>query len=720
MQNQTNLKDVGLDQFLDLLVKSTVIPQNEIAGFRLKYQTSEDLFEALDGSKMYSNDKLTEVYAKLKNIPFIRLQVIDAGAMELVDKQMSLKFGFIPFHLDEPTKALQVAITNPLKFKVLNLDAVRDLEARIGYKLEFFIASREQVEALIGQGQIEKIDLTNIKIEPELLRKIPHDLAIKYQAVIFRKNTDGSFDLASSNPTDHKLKELIEFLQKSTSIKINVFFSPPESINRVLDITPKEEKEAQVKVTQEVPESDSILKPEKPEKSEEAQDKALNLPKKEPVVSEDAKTDDKEEPKVEIAQGMEESNLEKFLGKSEITDADIKTYANSDQVPQLVAGVLFMAVLDRASDVHIEPYEKDVRIRFRVDGQLTDAAILPPGMIPNIVARIKILSKLKLDEQRVPQDGRFEITVKTNVIDIRVSSLPTVFGEKIVMRLLNKSQSLDKLEDLGLGEIGYDRIIEAINKPYGVILATGPTGSGKSTTLYSILTRLNKPEVNIITLEDPVEYQLPGINQVQVQPQIGFGFAEGLRSVLRQDPNIIMVGEIRDKETAELTTHAALTGHLVLSTLHTNDAAGALPRLYNLGIEPFLLTSAINAIMGQRLVRKICQKCKEEITIPQSVVFEITKELEKLNLSMPMKFFRGKGCSECKNGFSGRIGIFEVLTVSKEIEDMVLTKKSSDDIFNEAIRSGMITMRQDGFIKVLKGLTTVDEVMRATGQVKEG
>jgi len=710
MQNQIYLKDVGLDSFLDLLVKSAVISQDEVAGFRLKYTTAEDLFEALDASKMYSNDKLTEVYAKLKDIPFVRLQTIDEKAISLVDKQTSLRFGFIPFHIDEPSKTLQVAITNPLKFRVLNSQAVNSIEAKLGFKLEFFIASREQVDTLVGRNMIERVDLSTLEIDTEVIKKIPHDLAVKYQAVIFRKNSDGSFDLASSNPADQKLKELIEFLTKSTSVKINVFLATPEDINLVLNKSrqPRQGSGAQEKRTDDLPNKEAA-----------SINANISMSSSDPAISSLEKKDETKELKIEMSQGMEESNLEKFLGKSQITDQDIKTYANSDQIPQLVAAILFLAAQDKASDVHIEPFEKNIRVRFRVDGQLVDIAVLPPAMTPNIVARVKILSKLKLDEQRVPQDGRFEIAVKTSMIDIRVSTLPTVFGEKIVMRLLNKSESLDKLEDLGLDGMGYDRVIEAIKKPYGVLLATGPTGSGKSTTLYSVLSRLNKPEVNIITLEDPVEYQLAGINQVQVQPQIGFGFAEGLRSVLRQDPNIVMVGEIRDKETAELVTHAALTGHLVLSTLHTNDSAGALPRLYNLGIEPFLLTSAINAVIGQRLVRKVCQKCREEITVPQSVMFEIKTELEKINLNMPLKFFKGRGCADCKGGFSGRIGIFEVLTMSKEIEDMVLAKKSADDLFNEATRSGMITMRQDGFIKVLKGLTTVDEVLRATSQVKE-
>lgn len=418
--------------------------------------------------------------------------------------------------------------------------------------------------------------------------------------------------------------------------------------------------------------------------------------------------------------GQDNLELTKFLGKDRVDINDIKTFANSGQIPQLLAGLLFMAIGDRASDIHIEPFEKVVRARFRIDGELNDIILLPAGMNASLVARVKILSQLKIDEQRVPQDGRFETAVGPNGVDIRVSTLPTVFGEKIVMRLLPKSKSLDSLEELGLDGLGYDRVIKASAKPYGVILSTGPTGSGKTTSLYSILYRLNRPEVNIITLEDPVEYEIAGINQVQIKPQIGFGFADGLRSVLRQDPNVVMVGEIRDKETAELVTHAALTGHLVLSTLHTNDAASALPRLYNLGVEPFLLTSAVNAVIGQRLVRRVCQKCKQEIQVPQSVSFEVKKEMEKINFSQSLKFYKGKGCDQCKNGFKGRVAIFEVLDMSNAIEDLVIQKKPSSEILAEAIKEGMITMKQDGFIKAIKGLTTVDEVMRVTSEAKEG
>lgn len=419
------------------------------------------------------------------------------------------------------------------------------------------------------------------------------------------------------------------------------------------------------------------------------------------------------------ADKLEDPDLEKIIGSEKVTAEVINAFASKGNIPQLVASIVALAIEMEASDIHVEPFEKNVRLRYRVDGQLADIAQFPPQIQPQIVARIKILSKLKLDEQRVPQDGRFDVKLGENIDDVRVSTLPTVFGEKVVMRLLSKTKKLDDLADLGIEGINFDRIVEAIAKPYGVVLATGPTGSGKSTTLYSVFSRLNKPEVNIITLEDPVEYEIPGINQVQVKPQIGFSFAEGLRSVLRQDPNIIMVGEIRDGETAELAVQAALTGHLVFSTLHTNDSSSALPRMYNLGVEPFLLTSAINAVMAQRLVRRICSKCRQEVTLPQSVVFQVKKELDPLNLNMPIKFYKGKGCPECKEGYKGRLGIYEVLKMSKEIENLVLDKKTAGDIFTQATKEGMITMKQDGLIKAIKGATTVDEVFRVTREQNE-
>jgi len=701
VQSLTESKNTGLELFLDLLFKNGVIEKDEIASLRSRYDSTEAVFEALSRREKISRDKLAEAYANAYDIPYIDLQTIDEKAMGLIDQGIEKRFGFIPFSVDEKNKFLQIAIYDPVRFKLLSSDSLKALEQKLGLKFEFFIASYNQVEKVIKAGRVLKqqpeINLSSIDIPENILRKMPYDLAQKFQAVIFRKIDDKNYDLAAANPDDPKLSEIVDFVQKKGGIKLNVIKADPQQIADVL----KKYEMMQNKGTE--------MDADAPNKS--ALEKGVEKPDK--IFSSQT------EP-AEVKIDAENPDLYKFLGKERLEVADLKGYANAGQVPQLVASTIALAANERASDIHIEPFEKAIRIRFRIDGELGDVILLPPEMISSIVARIKILSKLKLDEQRIPQDGRFDVKVGKEIIDIRVSTLPTVFGEKVVMRLLSKSKHMEKLEELGFDGLSYDRVVEAINKPYGVILSTGPTGSGKTTTLYSILSRLNRPEVNIVTLEDPVEYELPGINQVQVKPQIGFGFADGLRSVLRQDPNIIMVGEIRDSETAELVTHAALTGHLVLSTLHTNDAAGALPRLYNLGVEPFLLTSAVNAIIGQRLVRRVCQKCRTEINVPQSVLFEVKKELEGLNLNMPIKFFKGKGCSYCRNGFSGRIGIFEVLNMTPEIEDLVLTKKTSKDIFDQAVKSGMITMRQDGFIKAIKGLTTVDEVLRVTSETKEG
>jgi type II secretory ATPase GspE/PulE/Tfp pilus assembly ATPase PilB-like protein len=354
---------------------------------------------------------------------------------------------------------------------------------------------------------------------------------------------------------------------------------------------------------------------------------------------------------------------------------------------------------------------------------LRDITRIPIDLHPAIVSRIKILSKLKIDEQRIPQDGRFDVNFHDREVDIRVSTLPTANGEKVVLRLLDKSFGILTLEQLGLQGKGFNDLIREISKPHGVILATGPTGCGKTTTLYAILNRVKNPTVNIVTLEDPVEYEIDGINQSQIRPDIGFSFATGLRSILRQDPNIIMVGEIRDTETAQMVTHAALTGHLVLTTLHTNEAASALPRLINMGVEPFLITTALNAIIAQRLLRRICQKCQEEVKLGEAVLNELEDEIKKMppgtlesvNLKRPFSFRKGKGCDECDNkGYKGRIGIFEVLVVTPAIEDLAVKRRPASEIHEQAIKQGMLTMRQDGILKVLQGLTTYDEVLRVT------
>ncbi len=423
-------------------------------------------------------------------------------------------------------------------------------------------------------------------------------------------------------------------------------------------------------------------------------------------------------------QKLEEDNdLGAMLEKDVTSLEELQEIIKSGYVPKIVAAIVSYAITLRASDVHIEAEAGDVRVRYRVDGMLQDVAHLSLEQQAAIVSRIKILSKLKIDETRIPQDGRFDVKFKDREVDLRVSSMPMVHGEKIVMRILDKSHGIMSLEELGVVGRAFDCIIDAIKKPYGIVLSTGPTGSGKSTTLYAILNRISVPTVNIITLEDPVEYEIAGVNQSQIKPKIGFTFAEGLRSVLRQDPNIIMVGEIRDTETASMATHAALTGHLVLSTLHTNDAPGALPRLINMGVEPFLITSSVNVVEAQRLVRKVCQNCKEQTQLPQAVVDEIKAELDKIppntpkdlaRVTNPMQFFHGKGCERCQNGYKGRIGIYEVMPMSDAIEDLAVRKVAATEIQATAIKEGMITMKQDGLLKALAGLTTVDEVLRET------
>mgnify|MGYP001570505116 CR=1 FL=1 len=389
-------------------------------------------------------------------------------------------------------------------------------------------------------------------------------------------------------------------------------------------------------------------------------------------------------------------------------------------IAQIVSAILEQSIRIRASDVHIEPQPGDTRVRYRVDGILQERLVLPRKLHEAVISRIKILGDMKIDEKRVPQDGRFNFKMGDQEVDLRVSSLPTVNGEKIVMRLLKKSGGIPSLGDLGLRGTALKNLEAGIRRPHGIILVTGPTGSGKTTTLYSVLAILNNAKVNISTLEDPVEYQIAGVNQVQVNPQAGLTFANGLRAFLRQDPNIILVGEIRDKETSELAVQAALTGHLVFSTLHTNNAAGAIPRLIDLGAEPFLLASALTAIVGQRISRRVCPTCKVEYT-PDTIMLE---DLKKIVGSLwaadkPMVLYHGKAevngapCETCSGtGYFGRMGIYEVFPVTDAISKMMLSRSPMKEIENKAIEEGMMTMKQDGYLKALEGITTIEEVLR--------
>lgn len=395
---------------------------------------------------------------------------------------------------------------------------------------------------------------------------------------------------------------------------------------------------------------------------------------------------------------------------------------NEAPIAKIVNTILEFGIKSRASDIHIEPQEVKTRVRYRVDGILQEKLTLPRSIHESLVSRIKILAEMKIDEKRVPQDGRFNFKTSTQEIDLRVSTLPVVYGEKVVMRLLKKTGGIPTLDDLGLRGTQFQDLQTGITRPYGIILVTGPTGSGKTTTLYSILNKLNTPNTNIVTLEDPVEYQIAGINQVQINQAAGLTFATGLRSFLRQDPNIILVGEIRDKETTLLAIQAALTGHLVFSTLHTNDAATAIPRLIDLGGEPFLLASVLNLSVAQRIVRRVCETCKEWIQPPEEVQETMKTVLGKflpkeIQEGKPIQFAKGKGCEECNgSGYLGRIAIFEVLGVTPTISRMILQHTSAQDIQNQAIQDGLITMRQDGFLKVLEGVTTIEEIMRVAEQ----
>jgi type II secretory ATPase GspE/PulE/Tfp pilus assembly ATPase PilB-like protein len=389
------------------------------------------------------------------------------------------------------------------------------------------------------------------------------------------------------------------------------------------------------------------------------------------------------------------------------------------------------AVYQDASDIHIEPEEKKVIVRYRMDGVLHDIVTLSKNLHSGIVARIKILANLKIDEHQFPQDGRFKMYNKKYKISCRVSTIPTFSGEKIVIRLLNESAQILNLSQLGLQKNNLEKVQRNIKKPYGEILVTGPTGSGKTTTLYTILNVLNRPEVNISTIEDPIEYHIDRINQTQVNPKIGFTFAKGLRSLLRQDPDILMVGEIRDKETAEIATHASMTGHLILSTLHTNDTVTTVSRLNNMGIPSFLIANNVNIIIAQRLVRRICPNCIQSYEINKETakelnsLFNIGKIMETMKKEKvissekkdisSLRFYRGNGCTQCNNtGYKSRVGIYEILENTEEISDLITQKAAEDDIKDQARKQGMITLIEDAFIKARNGITTIEEIMRAT------
>ena len=414
----------------------------------------------------------------------------------------------------------------------------------------------------------------------------------------------------------------------------------------------------------------------------------------------------------QVMQDMDVEDPEAIISEIEET-ADLLDDTSDAPVIKLVNLMLSQAVRDNASDVHIEPYQDMVKIRKRVDGILYDMYTPPKHVQSKLVSRVKIMAKLDIAEKRLPQDGRIEIRIADRNVDIRVSTLPTSFGERVVMRLLDKSNVLLSLTELGMSDRDLGAFLKLIKAPYGIILVTGPTGSGKTTTLYSALSILNTPDINIITIEDPVEYQIKGISQVQINPKIDLTFANGLRTIVRQDPDVILVGEIRDLETAEIAIQSALTGHLVFSTLHTNDAASAVTRLIDMGVESFLVSSSVNAILAQRLIRKICENCVEPYTPGEEYLAQVGLTPEDLG-GKPL--YRSKGCPECLNtGYKGRIGIFELMVMTEDLKNLVLTTSDSNQIRKRALEAdGLLTLRQDGLQKVMAGLTTLEEVFRVT------
>lgn len=527
---------------------------------------------------------------------------------------------------------------------------------------EKIISSQNYYKAKSEIYNIPFISIAEKRIPLEILNTFSKDIAKKNQAIAFEETPD-TVRVAMVDPLDI---QKVRFLTTIIGKRIEPYFSDPASIKMVID----SRYGAQIND--------------------------------------------------EVDEAMEDvADIVDVTGEGELSNEDI----SSAPVAKIVNMILEYAVKHKSSDVHIEPRESGIIVRYRMSGVLSEKLTFPKKLDKPVVARIKILSNLKIDEHRVPQDGRFQVKMEEHLVDIRVSIMPSVYGEKVVLRLLERGGNSIEFDDTGIRGQAKQDYLSSLTKTQGIILVTGPTGSGKTVTLASSLRILNKPEVNIITLEDPVEIRIEGITQIQINNDVGLTFADGLRAVLRQDPDIIMVGEIRDKDTARLAVQASLTGHLVLATLHTNSASGAIPRLIDMGIEPFLLSSTINVVAAQRLTRKICPDCKiqeqakpEQIAVVKEVLkdvpgFDFDALLRQNNNSLVLN--RGKGCPKCgDSGYRGRIGIFEAFKINEEILRLITQSATSQTIQAAAVKNGMITMVQDGFLKVLEGLTTIEEVLR--------
>lgn len=539
------------------------------------------------------------------------------------------------------------------------LDDARANGTRIGYSLVKlgFLSESDLVRALARQHRVPAVDLERVRLDQRILKLIPSEFAAKHQVLPLRR-VGRTLTVAMSNPTDLGVIDDLKFL---TRLDIEAVIAGDFTLKRMV------------------------------EREYESSDEKIN----------------------ELLKQFDQDEVELVAEEQEeVSVASLQQAVEEAPVVKLINGLLTDAVHRGASDIHFECYEKDIRVRYRIDGVLQEIMRPPIKMRAALISRFKILSDLNIAERRVPQDGRLKLRFGKRVIDFRVSTLPTLFGEKIVLRILDKGNLTLDLEKFGMEPKAEADFMKAILNPYGMVLVTGPTGSGKTTTLYSALSKINTPETNILTAEDPVEYNLHGINQTQVRTDVGMTFAAALKAFLRQDPNIIMVGEIRDLETGSIAIKAALTGHLVLSTLHTNDAPSTITRMVDMGIEPFNVASAVNLITAQRLVRRICSACKEEAKYPEEYLKVGGISEDDIRNTT---FYRGKGCDQCGgSGYRGRQGLYEVMSMSPTLRRMILQSASTAELQAQAVSEGMLTLRMDGMLKARKGITTLEEVIKET------
>lgn len=662
-----------------LLEKGIVTREQIVEAESLKSRMGLPLSSALVYLGYVDQKTLARIIAEQIGLPFIDFERFapDPDAVSSIPEEVARKYNVFPVKITDGS--LILAMANPR-----DIIAIEEIKNQTGMTIKPAVAIKEEIDAAIdtyyspvieeeeevreekneessrqleedlaiATAVMETVDLSNYEIDPNAVMTITEDMARKHK-IIPIAFSGNELIVAMKNPGD-------------------VFLIDTLSVVTGFDIHP-------VKA------------------DEEAIENAINRYFKMAEI-------------VEVGEEIEnlidsEEDVEKL--------SDLSVVSEEAPIVKLVNLIIARGVKSRASDIHIEPQDKDVRIRYRIDGVLHEVMRSPKRLQPAIISRFKIMANLDIAERRKPQDGHCALTIGKKVYDFRVATLPTIYGERVVLRVLAKESILLRLEDLGFLEDTLKAYESAYRKPYGAILITGPTGSGKSTTLYATLNVLNTPEKNIITIEDPVEYRLKGINQVQINPKAGLTFARVLRAVLRTNPDIVMVGEIRDKETAKIATEAALTGHLVLSTLHTNDAPSAISRLIEMGVEPFLVSSAIDAVQAQRLARRLCKECKEPYRPKKEWLEEIGFPLDG-DEGVPT-LYRPRGCSKCNNtGYKGRIGIYEVMLMNEEIERLAARRASSEQIKKVALAHGMRTLRQDGFLKAKMGLTSIEEVLRVT------